>query len=79
MGLGLRNATFALNSELQSGLAWAAQDCTTAMRRLATVRPGRRDPGGRRPRRLSGPTCVKTTITWRCAVRAGFSTALKQG
>jgi hypothetical protein len=41
MGLGLRNATFALNSELQSGLAWAAQDCTTATIRLAAVRTAR--------------------------------------
>ena len=29
-------------------------------------------------RRRVGP-CVKTPITWRCAVRAGFSSALKQG
>ena len=41
MGLGLRNATCALSCELQSGLAWAAQDCTTATRRLAAVRTTR--------------------------------------
>ena len=52
MGLGLRNATFALNSELQSGLAWAAQDCTTAMRRLATARTARS-----RGSQATGPVC----------------------
>ena len=44
-------------------------------RRGGWLRPGRRDPGGRR--RLG--QCVKTTTTRRCAVRASFGTALKQG
>jgi len=44
-------------------------------RRGGWLRPGRRDPGRRR--RLGG--CVKTRRTRRCAVRAGFGTALLQG
>ena len=55
MGLGLRNATFALNSELQSGLAWAAQDCTTAMRRLAPTARTARSRGSAQA--TLGPVC----------------------
>ena len=44
-------------------------------RRGGWLWPGWRDSGGRR--RLG--QCVITTITRRCAVRAGFGTALKQG
>ena len=44
-------------------------------RRGGWLGPGRRDPGGRR--RLG--ECVITTMNRRCAVRAGFGTALLQG
>ena len=56
MALGLRNATFALNSELQPGLAWAAQYCTTATRRPAGCgRSGNRDPGTGREAQTTWP------------------------
>ena len=75
MGLGLRNATCTLSSELQSGDAWSFYFKIAQRRRGGWLRPGRRDPGRRR--RLGG--CLKTRETQRCAVRAGFGTALSQG
>ena len=54
---------------------WPGPPKIAQRRRDGWLRSGRRDPGRRR--RLG--QCVKTRITRRCAVRACFSTALKQG